>query len=107
MVLLGSGKMIVNFKEVEGRTISFDPKKGLMVNNVVVDPTVSGVNKSQDDINENDFEPIPLITDNEEAVKEKEVKKGNIKKKVLILLGLTCMISASVVILKGLKDNDD
>ena len=105
--MLGSGKMIVNFKEVEGRTISFDPKKGLMVNNVVVDPTVSGVNKSQDDINENDFEPIPLITDNEEAVKEKEVKKGNIKKKVLILLGLTCMISASVVILKGLKDNDD
>ena len=42
--MLGSGKMIVNFKEVEGRTISFDPEKGLMVNNVVVDPTVSGVN---------------------------------------------------------------
>lgn len=107
MILLGSGKMIVNFKEVEGRTISFDPEKGLMVNNVVVDPTVLGVNKSQDDINENDFEPISLITDNEEAVKEKEVKKGNIKKKALILLGIACMVGASMVILKGLKDNDD
>lgn len=105
--MLGSGKMIVNYKEVDGRTISLDPEKGLMVDDVVVDPKNSENLMYQDEVSEKDFEAIRLITDNGEKMIGKEVKKESKKKKALFLLGTICVIGAFVVVLKGLKHNDD
>lgn len=92
--------MIVNFKEVEGRTISLDPHKGLMVNDVVVDPKNED-EKTLESIMEVEKD-MPLMTENK--CKSEKNKK---QKLLMTMLGVVLIVGTSVLVLKGMKQNDN